>query len=184
MMPSLTLPPDLADVIESLRWYRANRLARRFHRLVRQGVAFSPHRPRQLIKIAHRHTTQVDGLRLLAVVLTGFHGVGRGRAMTETVTRLRLAIADVANGRESELAYADRDLLVFDSGEERLWHDGWSVPDPFGQYQAPALSSADLAAGQAALAASNAAAAAAAASRPSTSSSPGFARGTVITKSH
>jgi hypothetical protein len=180
-MPSLTLPPDLAETADSLRWYADDRLARQFHRLVQQGIAWSPQRPRQLIRVAHRHAVAVDGVRLIAVALTGFHGPQRGRAMAEAVTRLRLAIADVAEGREPVLAYADRDLLVFDSGAPGPRFDAWSTQDPFNA-PPPALSSADMATAQNAITASNAAAAAA--STPAAANGPQFPRGTMFTRGH
>jgi hypothetical protein len=184
---SLTLPPDLGEeTVASLQWHPDDPVVRRFRTLVADGVAFSPHRPRELLRIANAHAVPMTGPRYVAMMLTGFHAPGRARLMAAAIARLRQAISDVESGKEPGLIYAGG------QGAARLrQRRGAATVRQLGQAgrvrppAATALSSGQIAAAREAIAASNAAAAPAAAtpaSTPAASGGPRFPRGTVFTR--
>jgi hypothetical protein len=120
----ITIPHDLgAELTEASRWYAGEAALTVFSDHVRAGHSWSERRPRALLRWADRHSIAVFGSkRFILMMNAGFDCPGRWRSWRAAVTELRRALDAIADGSESELAYADgRSLLAFGESGPRRW---------------------------------------------------------------
>jgi hypothetical protein len=126
-MPSLLLPPDLAqEAVVALRWDRAPAV-RKFLDLVRAERAWSPTWPRRLVTVSEHLGLSMASPRYVRLLLAGF---GPSYIVAAIAVLTGIAVR-VLVGREQRVIYAGRrGLLIFDSVEPPRHGPGATLPPP------------------------------------------------------
>jgi hypothetical protein len=139
----LVIPADFAfNLADALRFWSDTDAAVEFRALVAADTPWSPARPRQLLAWAERRLVAVDGARLLAVVLTGFHDSDRQRRLRAATRELRQAAERVADGREAQ-AMVGEGVHVW-AEQPRFNPDDWWGPN-IGSTEVRHATAADIA---------------------------------------